>query len=115
MHIDANILTIDDFAPENICSIPTVQNFLGICLDSGAARSVAGKSQWLAFVNSITPSKVSFLQQQITLPRFKFGTNVFPAEKYFLTTINLPSKDQISFLVHIITHDAPFLLELDAL
>lgn len=84
-------------------------DFLGYCMDSGAARSVVGRNQYTDLCRELGRR----LHIETSSTQFKFGQSRFPSKGKFLTRLKLSADTFLEFEVEIVNGDFPLLIGLE--
>lgn len=108
---NSETLPTDYVMPTNVILHSDQNRFIGFCLDSGAASSVSGVSQFKQFL-SITQQPFTKIPCQT---RFRFGNTIAETTYRYKLRIPLSGDCYIEALVAVIPLDIPFLLVLEVL
>lgn len=91
---------------------PDRHDFLGACMDSGAARSVVGRNQARAY----TRLTGTLTMANMTTPaKFMFGGTITPSLRTINMRVPIASTLYANLLIDVADVDVPFLMGLDAL
>lgn len=85
--------------------------FEGVCLDTGAQRSVIGKPQAQAYCRQ---HSIDYRSQPSKM-LFRFGDGTFPSLAMIRIRIPTPNKIYLHLLLNLVAADVPFLIGLDVL
>lgn len=85
--------------------------FIGYCLDSGAAKSVVVENQY----NELCKELGLTLKFRPSITMFRFGATKFRSAGYFRTRLRVSHELFIKFVVYIVTGDFPMLVGLDVM